>query len=96
MKLKLWSKGDGRERSRKCSTARNRNILEDAYSFLLSSYLAPRPLCSLVSPDRQGHGPNPKCRLFLKLTSKGTWRQVFVCLRHPNLLGFDWGGKAIL
>ncbi len=21
--------------------------------------------------------PNPKCRLFLKFTSKGTWRQVF-------------------
>ncbi len=26
---------------------------------------------------------NPKCRLFLKLTSKGTWRQVFICLRPP-------------
>ncbi len=27
--------------------------------------------------------PNPKCRLFLKLTSKGTWGQVFICLRPP-------------
>jgi hypothetical protein len=26
---------------------------------------------------------HPKCRLFLKLTSKGTgtWQQVFICLR---------------
>jgi hypothetical protein len=30
--------------------------------------------------------PNPKCRLFLKLTSKGTWRQVFICLSPPPLL----------
>ncbi len=30
--------------------------------------------------------PNPKCRLFLKLTSKLTWGQVFMCLwplPHP-------------
>ncbi len=27
---------------------------------------------------------NPKCLLFSKkLTSKGTWRQVFICLRSP-------------
>ncbi len=25
--------------------------------------------------------PNPKCRFSSKLTSKGTWRQVFICLR---------------
>jgi hypothetical protein len=34
-------------------------------------------------------GPNvykdtkPECHLLLKLTSKGTWRQVFICLRPP-------------
>ncbi len=27
--------------------------------------------------------PNPKCRLFFKITSKGTWQQVFICLRPP-------------
>ncbi len=27
--------------------------------------------------------PNPRCRLFLKLPTKGTWRQVFICLRPP-------------
>ncbi len=27
--------------------------------------------------------PNPKCRLFLKLTIKGTWRHVFICQRLP-------------
>ena len=30
------------------------------------------------------------------LKSPGTWRQVFICLRPPPLLGFFWGGKAIL
>jgi hypothetical protein len=34
---------------------------------------------------------NPKCRLFLKLTRKGTWRQ---CLRPPPFLGFVRGGKG--
>ncbi len=29
--------------------------------------------------------PNSKCRLFLKLlTSKGIWRQVFICLSPPS------------
>jgi hypothetical protein len=32
-----------RSRKRKCYTARNGYILEDAYSFLLSSYLTPPP-----------------------------------------------------
>jgi hypothetical protein len=32
--------------------------------------------------------PNPKGRLFLKYTCKGIWRQVFICLRTPPLLGF--------
>jgi hypothetical protein len=27
--------------------------------------------------------PNHKCRLFLKMTSKGTWWQVFICLMPP-------------
>jgi hypothetical protein len=27
------------------------------------------------------HGPN--IYKDIKLTSKGTWRQVFICLRHP-------------
>jgi hypothetical protein len=32
---------------------------------------------------------NPECRLFLKkLTNKRTWRQVFLYLRPPLLLGF--------
>ncbi len=35
--------------------------------------------------------PNPKCRLFLNVPVKG-----FICLRTPPLLGFVWGGKAIL
>ncbi len=39
---------------------------------------------------------NVKC-LYLKiLTRKGTLQQVFVWLRSPLLLGFVWGGKAIL
>jgi hypothetical protein len=29
----------------------------------------------------------------LKLSSKGTWRQVFTCLRPPPLLGYVLGGK---
>jgi hypothetical protein len=50
--LKLWSGGE-RERSRKCSTARNGNILEDAYRFCCRLiWLLPRPRTS-VSPDRQ-------------------------------------------
>ncbi len=39
------------------------------------------------SLDHRPKDSNPKCRLFLKLTSKGTWRQVFICLRPPPLLG---------
>ncbi len=31
-----------------------------------------------------------------KFTCKGTLRQVIICLRPPPLLGFVWGGKAIL
>jgi hypothetical protein len=31
-----------------------------------------------------------------KFTFTGTWRQVFICLRPPLLLGFVWGSKAIL
>jgi hypothetical protein len=39
--------------------------------------------------------PKPKCRHFLKMTSKGTWRQVFICLRPPPHLGFVWVGKVL-
>ncbi len=31
-----------------------------------------------------------------KFTCKGTLRHVFICLGPPPLLGFVWGGKAIL
>jgi hypothetical protein len=30
--------------------------------------------------------PNPKCWLFLKITCKGTWRQVFICPRPPGVV----------
>jgi hypothetical protein len=37
-----------------------------------------------------------KCRHLKILTCKGTFRQVFICLRTPPLLGLVWGGLAIL
>ncbi len=44
---------------------------------------------TLITMDRISiKAPNPKCRLFLKFTSKVTWRQVSVSLRLPPLLGF--------
>ncbi len=47
------------------------------FSELYSWYLVP------VMDQIAIKTPNPKCRLFLKLTSKGTWRQVFICQRPP-------------
>jgi hypothetical protein len=38
---------------------------------------------------------NAKCRYLKKLACKGTLRQVFICLRHPPLLGFCLGWLSI-
>ncbi len=45
------------------------------FSELYSWYLVP------VMDQIAIKTPNPKCRLFLKFTSKGTWWQVLICLR---------------
>jgi hypothetical protein len=39
---------------------------------------------------------NAKCRYLKKLTCKGTWRQVFICLRPHPLLGFCLGWQGVL
>ncbi len=53
-----------------------------------------RPMPSLVGCIRRKIRPiesNAKCRHLKKFTWKGTFRQVFICLRPPPLLGFCLG-----
>jgi hypothetical protein len=40
--------------------------------------------------------PHPKCRLFLKLTNKGTWRQVLICLRSLLFQSCTWYTEELL
>ncbi len=68
------------------------NSPRNKFVYVYFSPLQDKVLYTALHPQQafhMGHGPNiykdtkHQRRLFLKLTSKGTWRQVFIILRPP-------------
>jgi hypothetical protein len=62
-------------------------LIDQKENFTLSGRYNDQPWTNIYKNTK------PSVSDFLKkLTSKGTWQQVFICLRPPPLLGFVWGG----